>query len=70
MWWLRARPRNWLAGIRWAVLDLSSPYRLAFEVALPHAAQVADPFHVGCLAIDALAAVGADTRTWDKTTIT
>ena len=44
--------------------------RSAFEVALPHAARVADPFHVVRLANDALAAVGADTRTWDKTAIT
>ena len=44
--WLLARPRSRLAGIRWAVLDLSGPYRSAFEVALPHAKQVADPFHV------------------------
>ena len=44
--WLLERPRSWLAGIRWAVLDLSGPYRAAFDEALPHAAQVADPFHV------------------------
>ena len=28
------------------MLDLSGPYRRAFDVALPHAGQVADPFHV------------------------
>ncbi len=44
--WLLERPRRWLAGIRWAVLDLSGPYRTAFDEALPHAAQAADPFHV------------------------
>ena len=44
--WLLERPRSWFAGIRWAVLDLSGPYRAAFDEALPHAAQVADPFHV------------------------
>ena len=44
--WLLARPRRWLAGIRWAVLDLSGPYRTAFDAAVPDAGQVADPFHV------------------------
>ena len=52
--WLLGRPRNWLAGVRWAVLDLSGPYRAAFEAALPHARQVADPFHVVRLGNDAL----------------
>ena len=52
--WLLGRPRSWLAGVRWAVLDLSGPYRAAFEVALPHAKQVADPFHVVRLGNDAL----------------
>ena len=52
--WLLARPRGWLAGIRRAVLDLSGPYRSAFEEALPHAGQVADPFHVVRLGNDAL----------------
>ena len=33
-------------GIDWGVLDLSGAYRRAFDVALPHAGQVADPFHV------------------------
>ena len=52
--WLQRRPRGWLAGIRWAVLDLSGPYRAAFDAALPHAKQVADPFHVVRLGNDAL----------------
>ena len=52
--WLLARPRRWLAGVRWAVLDLSGPYRAAFDAAIPHAEQVADPFHVVRLANDAL----------------
>ncbi len=52
--WLLRRPRGWLGGIRWAVLDLSGPYRSAFNEALPHAKQVADPFHVVRLANDAL----------------
>ena len=32
------------------MLDLSGAYRRAFDVALPHAGQVADPFHVVCWA--------------------
>jgi transposase len=44
--WLMGRPRGWLEQIRWGVLDLSGPYRAAFDTAIPHAAQVADPFHV------------------------
>ena len=52
--WLLAQPPDWLAGIRWATLDLSGPYRAAFDTALPHAAQVADPFHVVKLANTAL----------------
>ena len=52
--WLLARPAGWLAGIAWAALDLSGPYRAAFDTALPHAKQVADPFHVVKLANKAL----------------
>ena len=52
--WLLARPQSWRAGICWAVLDLSGPYRSAFDAALPHAKQVADPFHVVRLGNDAL----------------
>ena len=33
-------------SINWGVLNLSGAYRRAFDVALPHADQVADPFHV------------------------
>ncbi len=32
--------------VRWAVLDLSGPYRTTLDEALPHAGQVADPFHI------------------------
>ena len=32
--------------MRWGVMDLSGPYRKTFTDALPHARQVADPFHV------------------------
>ena len=52
--WLLARPASWLEQIRWGVLDLSGPYRAAFDAAAPHAAQVADPFHVVRLANTAL----------------
>ena len=45
---------RWSWQIRWAVLDLSGPYRAAFNAALPDAKQVADPFHVVRLANDAL----------------
>ncbi len=31
--WLLARPRGWLEQIRWGVLDLSGPYRAAFDAA-------------------------------------
>ncbi len=44
--WLLARPRGWLEQIRWGVLDLSGPYRAAFDAALADAGQVADAFHV------------------------
>jgi transposase len=44
--WLAARPQDWLDAIRWAVLDLSGPWRLAFDTMLPAADQVADPFHL------------------------
>ena len=33
-------------GIRWTVLDLSGPYRLAYDEVLRHAGQLGDPFHV------------------------
>ena len=48
--WLLERSDSWRAGIGWAALDLSGPYRAAFDTALPHAKQVADPFHVVKLA--------------------
>ncbi len=52
--WLLDRSRRWLAGIRWAVLDLSGTYRAACDAAVPCAKQVADPFHVVRLGNDAL----------------
>ncbi len=44
--WLAGRGQVWLGGIRFATLDLSGPWRLAFTTMLPHAIQVADPFHL------------------------
>ncbi len=52
--WMLRQPPRWRGGVRWAVLDLSGPYRAAFNDALPQAGQVADPFHVVRLANDAL----------------
>ena len=52
--WLLGRPHSWLEQIRWGVLDLSGPYRAAFDAAAPDAKQVADPFHVVRLANTAL----------------
>jgi transposase len=43
-------PEEWRDAIRWAVLDLSGPWRLAFDTMLPDASQVADPFHLVKLA--------------------
>lgn len=48
--WLAERGDAWLANIRWATLDLSGPYRAVFDTMLPHATQIADPFHVVKLA--------------------
>lgn len=48
--WLLARGEQWLAGVKWATLDLSGAYRSCLDTALPDAGQVADPFHVVKLA--------------------
>ncbi|MFN8103921.1 MAG: ISL3 family transposase [Acidimicrobiia bacterium] len=48
--WLAQHDQDWLDRIRFAVLDLSGPWRLAFDTMLPHAIQVADPFHLVKLA--------------------
>ena len=48
--WLAARPAEWRDRIEWATLDLSGPYRKVFDVMLPDAVQVADPFHLVRLA--------------------
>ncbi len=44
--WLAEQSEAWLRGIRWAVMDLSGPYRATFDTMVPDAEQVADPFHV------------------------
>lgn len=44
--WIDAQPQPWRDRIRWAVLDLSGPYRKTFDDSLPDAVQVADPFHL------------------------
>jgi transposase len=48
--WLAARPQQWRDRVEWATLDLSGPYRRTFDVMLPDAVQVADPFHLVKLA--------------------
>ena len=48
--WFRSRPSEWCEAIRWAVLDISGSYQVAYDRVLPHAYQVADPFHVVRLA--------------------
>ncbi len=44
--WLAAQDQTWRDGVRWATLDLSGTYRSVFDAMLPHAIQIADPFHV------------------------
>ncbi|MDF1595322.1 MAG: ISL3 family transposase [Acidimicrobiia bacterium] len=48
--WLEKQTGEWRGRIRWATLDLSGPYRKVFDVMLPDAVQVADPFHLVRLA--------------------
>ena len=52
--WLTQRPEAWRDHVDWAVLDLSGPWRLAFDTVVPDATQVADPFHVVKLATQRL----------------
>jgi transposase len=56
--WLAARPEVWSDAICWAVLDLSGPWRLAFDTMLPAASQVADPFHLTKVRHEALCVRG------------
>jgi transposase len=44
--WLDDRGEAWLAQVRFATLDLSGTYKAVFDATVPHAVQVADPFHV------------------------
>ena len=44
--WFKLKDDNWKNNIKYATLDLSSPYRAVFNEELPHAIKVADPFHV------------------------
>ena len=44
--WLTQRPQAWRDRVEWATLDLSGPYRKVFDVMVPAAVQVADPFHL------------------------
>ena len=44
--WLLTQPQAWRDNIAWGTLDLSGTYRHTFDVALPQAKQVADPFGV------------------------
>ena len=44
--WLYDQGLEFCAGIEWATLDLSGPYRSVFDAMVPGATQVADPFHV------------------------
>jgi transposase len=48
--WFAQRPPEWMDQIVWATLDLSGPYRSVFDTMLPHATQIADPFHLVKLA--------------------
>ncbi|MEZ5258207.1 MAG: ISL3 family transposase [Ilumatobacteraceae bacterium] len=44
--WLADQGSEWCSRIEWATLDLSGPYRAAFDTMTPDAVQVADQFHV------------------------
>ncbi|HTO01755.1 MAG TPA: transposase [Microthrixaceae bacterium] len=52
--WLTAQDQTWPDAIRWATLDLSGPWRSAFDTMLPNAAQVADPFCLDVLVMPML----------------
>jgi transposase len=46
MAWLAEQGKPWRKQVRYATLDLSSPYRKVFTLMVPDAVQVADPFHL------------------------
>jgi transposase len=48
--WLEKQGEKWRKKVRYATLDLSSPYRKVFSTMVPDAVQVADPFHLVKLA--------------------
>jgi transposase len=48
--WFTNQGPVWCSYVKWAALDLSGPYRRVYDIALPNAIQVADPFHVVKLA--------------------
>ena len=64
-WILRRTPRR-RKRVRWAVMDLSGHCRKAFTDTVPHAKQIADPFHVVKLANSTIDAVRR--RTQNETT--
>ncbi|MGH8997494.1 MAG: ISL3 family transposase [Acidimicrobiales bacterium] len=44
--WLEKKGDDWRNNVRYGTLDMSGSYRAVFDKMLPHATQVADPFHV------------------------
>jgi transposase len=48
--WLEEKGEEWRSEVKVGTIDLSGPYRAVFDEKLPHATQVADPFHVVKLA--------------------
>jgi transposase len=55
--WLAARDPNWRAGVQYVAIDMSSVFKAAVHVALPHATLVVDHFHVIQLANQAVTEV-------------
>jgi transposase len=55
--WLDKQPRSWKENITFGALDMSATYAAVYNVVLPKAAQVVDPFHVISLANRALDAI-------------
>jgi transposase len=55
--WLDKQPRAWKERIDFGALDMSATYAAVYNVVLPKAAQVVDPFHVISLANRALDAI-------------
>jgi transposase len=55
--WIDAQPAAWKERIRFGALDMSRIYAAVYNVTLPKAAQVVDPFHLIALANRTLDAV-------------